>query len=202
MPFVFFMLLLYSAFCTAQPPVGRVINSTANSSVINRGEQQITARQRADVAIGDIIQTRADESLLMRMLDSAQITLLCESRFEIKLYPRSQRLTAVELQLHRGNLRMIGGNVNAEQFSLITAVGVLQQERATFEIIQESPSVLLFGVFAGAIRLSSPQGEVVQDAASEPRFISYPQNGMPDILTREEYTSRRDAACTLAARRR
>lgn len=93
-------------------------------------------------------------------------------------------------------MRVIDGRVRDQGFTVITPVATLEQSKASFEIIQESPTLYLFALYEGTMRLSSPQGEVIQDAAAEPRFLSFPQGGMPDILSEAEYASRRASACT------
>ena len=93
-------------------------------------------------------------------------------------------------------MRVIDGRVRDQDFTVITPVATLEQNKASFEIIQESPTRYLFALYDGTMRLSSPQGEVIQDATEEPRFLSFPQGGMPEILTAAEYLSRRTVVCT------
>ena len=180
----------------AQSSVGYVLSSTANSTVITHSAGvQVPATRRTDLYMGDTVSTRSNESLILRMLDSSQIQLYCESQLLIRQYPQTQRLTPIILELVSGNMRLIDGRVRNQDFTVITPVATLEQNKANFEIIQESPTLYLFALYDGTMRLSSPQGEVIQDAIEEPRFLSFPQGGMPKILTAAEYLSRRTAVC-------
>lgn len=149
------------------------------------GSSAILARRSA-IEVGDRIATDDEAWLQVRFADSAILSLSCNSSLLVREYQYLDRNDdRSQLHLESGRARTITGTIQRANY-LFTARQVEVKPSGTdFEVLIDEEENLFFGVYDGAIRISSTVGELVIGANQTAQYATIqPESGLVAMALR------------------
>jgi|GEM_PF-4571197 len=141
-------------------PVAHVIQVVGEAWLEREGEEW-SIQRRDSIFVEDRLIVARDGHVLIRFADGAMIMLREESELRIAEYSYdSSPADRVRLELTRGALRTIVGEINNERYLLELPAATVVAEGGDFQVIIESPGEHSFAVFNEAITVQSSEGEL------------------------------------------
>ncbi len=120
--------LVQSAQAATANPAGVVLLVSGQASAQVTDEPARALSRRADIYVGDRINTATDSQLQLRMKDGAMIALGANAEFIVKAYSddaAGDKKDAAVLSLVKGGLRTISGQIDKSAYSMETPTATL-----------------------------------------------------------------------------
>ncbi len=154
-------LLLFSPHSYSQAELAaRVVDVIGRVEVVRADGSREVLQRRDEIRVGDDIETAADGTVQLRFIDSAIVSLSCDSKLSINAYQYRQGSgDRVELALHAGSLRTIAGKIASEEYRLQIADSVVHSGGGDFEITLAEDGTQFFGVYNGVMTIAHAQIE-------------------------------------------
>lgn len=191
-------LLLSAQFQTrihAQPPgqiatqaesqiAGHIVITIGSVFIERNTGTTETAVRRSEIHAGDTLVTGNDGIVHIRFIDSALVSLRCNSELEVVSYQyEDSNSDNVDLYLKRGTARTITGSIQHSNYRFRTDIAVITPIGTDFEVAVVSSSKANFGVYDGGINIRSMLGEVNLGLGGDYDFGSADDLGPPTGLS-------------------
>lgn len=121
----------------ASRPAGVVLLVSGQASAQVAGEPSRTLSRRAEIYVGDRINTATDSQLQLRMKDGAMIALGANAEFTVKAYSddaTGDKKDEAVLSLVKGGLRTISGQIDKSAYSMETPTATLGIRGTVFDV--------------------------------------------------------------------
>lgn len=164
-----FFYTILSGQVTAQPAeiAGRVISASGEVTAI---EEQLTTyrrvTRRSEIYVRDTIRTSDQSRVQIRMLDSAILSLGCESSLKIEAYDYEESAAndQLALRLLSGRFRTITGAIgeqNPQRYRFLVGDITIQILGTDYEVNYDPQTRIAYvGVYDGSVRITNPQGSI------------------------------------------
>ncbi len=158
---LYFSLMLIGKVSHSQIElVSRVVSTNGGVEVIRANGSREALQRRDEIRVGDKVVTADDGMVQLRFIDSAIVSLLCNSSLGIRAYQyESGSRDIVKLTLHGGGLRTIAGKSTNANYRLTIGTSVVRGSKTNFEVALGEDGTQYFGVYNGAISIEYAQGE-------------------------------------------
>lgn len=191
-----FLPLLADAQPRLRDSIGRVITTRNDAVFLGVNNVLRIAQRRMDVYAGDNITTGPNIPIQMRMNDSGNIRLACNS--ELKIHEYSSNATQagnITLEYFRGGVMIVSGAPQGDSFSLSTPFGQFELGEGVFEIEQETTAAYLVGIYQGEIRGMNSEAGLQLDSISAESFLRITLNGNVETVNRRDLLLQRERNC-------
>jgi hypothetical protein len=121
----------------ASHPAGVVLLVSGQASAQVSGEPSRALSRRAEIYVGDRINTATDSQLQLRMKDGAMIALGANAEFVVKAYSddaAGDKKDEAVLSLVKGGLRTISGQIDKSAYSMETPTATLGIRGTVFDV--------------------------------------------------------------------
>lgn len=193
------VLVLFCALSAFSPVLaqsgeiaGRVIS--ASGEVAARDEQFTYSRvviRRSEIHVQETIATSDQSRVQMRMMDSALLSLGCESSLKIEEYAYEQNAAndRVTLRLLSGRFRTITGAVgeqNQQRYRLLVGDITIQILGTGYEVTFDPQTQIAYvGVYDGSVSITNPQGTVRLGIGGDADFARIESGSEPEALVNQ-----------------
>jgi len=160
--------------------IARVIVVVGTVQVERDGEI-ISLARRSEIFTGDKITTALDGSVQIRFIDSAILSLSCDSEILISDYQYLDRNNdRAELHLIKGQVRTVTGVIQRRNTRLTTDRVEIRPTGTDYELLVTEDAEY-YGVYDGNIRVSSLQAEneIEIGNSTQAQYAVYGSNGIP-----------------------
>jgi len=152
-------------------PVAHAVEEAAQV-VLARGTAQALGQdgatralaRRDRVFVGDTLKTGGNGMLQVRFVDKALLTLRENSEFRIETYSSpTDGSGKVLMHLVEGGFRTITGSIgkgSQDAYKVTTGAASIGIRGTHYEVVQESPTVVVMAVWDGGIHVSNSTGEL------------------------------------------
>jgi hypothetical protein len=191
--FVLITLAMQFAIITAQSDLqiaGRVVVARGEAEVVHADGSRETLARRSEIRVGDTINTTANAWIQIRFIDSAILSLNCNSSLRINQYQYEDRNSdRADLYLQRGRIRTITGSIQRVNYQFVTDVANVYIGGTDFGIEAESAFSYVFGVYDGTIRVGNSYGQVLLGVGSDYIFARAEAGTSPIVLPYDPFSS-------------
>ncbi|HSC75591.1 MAG TPA: FecR domain-containing protein [Pseudomonadales bacterium] len=149
----------------ATRPAGVVLLVTGQANAQVSGESTRALSRRAEIYVGDRINTSADSQLQLRMKDGAMIALGANAEFIVKAYSddaTGDKKDEASLSLVKGGLRTISGQIDKAAYSMETPTATLGIRGTVFDVYVKADGTTVVILREGAVDVTSKPGGAVQ----------------------------------------
>lgn len=162
--------------------IARVLMVMGEVATVVGSERSELARGDA-IGVGDRIVTGSNGHLHVRFSDNAIVALRPDSEFTVSAYSFGQEARDhVLMELHRGALRAISGEIDSSTYTLKLPAGQVHPESADFRVVVESEDRQLLAVFKGSITADSPAGQLQLGVAAGADYGAISKNDVPELF--------------------
>lgn len=154
------MALALQAATTKPAGVVLLVSGQANAQV--SGEASRTLNRRAEIYVGDHINTANDSQLQLRMKDGAMIALGANSEFIVKAYSddaAGDKKDEAVLSLVKGGLRTISGQIDKSAYTMETPTATLGIRGTVFDVYIKADGTTVVILREGAVDITSRTGD-------------------------------------------
>jgi hypothetical protein len=151
------------AATTSSAGVVLLVSGQANAQV--SGEPSRALNRRAEIFVGDRINTSNDSQLQLRMKDGALIALGANAEFIVKAYSddaAGDKKDEAVLSLVKGGLRTISGQIDKSAYSMETPTATLGIRGTVFDVYVKDDGTTVVILREGSVDVTSKPGGVVQ----------------------------------------
>lgn len=154
--------------------IGRVVAISGEATVIHSDGSSTALQRRSSLQAGDRIQTGPASWLQVRFVDSAILSLSCNSSLIIREYQHLD-LNSDRSQLHleSGRARTITGTIQRSNYRFTARQLEIRPSGTDFEVLIDEKDNVYFGVYDGAIRIDSGQDNLLLGANQPAQYASF-----------------------------
>ncbi len=156
-----------------EPGIGHVVALSGEVTVQHADGSRSQLKRRSSVDVGDRIVTAINAWLQLRFVDSAILSLSCESELLIREYQYLDRNSdRSQLHLVKGKARTITGVIQRSNYLFSTEGVQIKPAGTDFEVAVTEAGSQYFGVYDGGIRISTQVGELVIGNATQVQYAA------------------------------
>lgn len=168
------------------PVAGRVVTSSGDVYAVEANNSSRRLIRRSVIYAGDTIETNDQSNVQLRMIDSAIVTLRCESSLKIEEYRHEQdQDDLVVLRLLMGGLRTITGSVgqqHSNRYRFFAGESQVEIMGTDFEVQLEDDGTIYFANYDGGITITNPHGSVKLGIGADADFAVVEPGEAPRVL--------------------
>lgn len=168
--------LLFAGQLTAaeDDAIGRIVAISGDATVIHRDGSNTSLQRRSPLHAGDRIQTGPATWLQVRFVDSAILSLSCNSSLVIREYQHLD-LNSDRSQLHleSGRARTITGTIQRSNYRFTAGQLEIRPSGTDFEVLIDEKDNVYFGIYDGAIRIDSAQDNLLLGTDQPAQYASF-----------------------------
>lgn len=149
------------ALHAANRPAGVVLLVSGQANAQASGESARALNRRAEIYVGDRINTSKDSQLQLRMKDGAMIALGANAEFVVKAYSddaSGDKKDEAVLSLVKGGLRTISGQIDKSAYSLETPTATLGIRGTVFDVYIKSDGTTVVILRDGVVMVQGKSG--------------------------------------------
>jgi hypothetical protein len=149
------------ALQAASRPAGVVLLVSGQANAQVAGEPARALNRRAEIYVGDRINTSADSQLQLRMKDGAMIALGANAEFTVKAYSddaAGDKKDEAVLSLVKGGLRTISGQIDKSAYSLETPTATLGIRGTVFDVFVKADGTTVVILRDGVVMVNGESG--------------------------------------------